>query len=80
MDFIKKVPCADCVFNIPKILHWVFPRALLSVIYYNIVITPWAQLTPNIQVVNGARSQIQNGSLQDIGTATVLGLRLNLVF
>jgi porin len=48
--------------------------------FYNIAITPWAQLTPNIQIVKGARSQILNGSLQDISTATVLGLRLNLVF
>lgn len=59
--------------------------------YYNFAITPWLQLTPDIQVVRGAqKDQISIGSgplgllpridRKSIGTATILGLRLNMVF
>ena len=59
--------------------------------YYNFAITPWLQLTPDIQVVRGAQKDkitIGSGPLgllpridkQSIGTATVLGLRLKMVF
>jgi porin len=59
--------------------------------YYNLAITPWLQLTPDIQVVKGAQKDqftIGRGPLgilpridkQSIGTATVLGLRLKIVF
>ena len=59
--------------------------------YYNFAITPWALLTPDIQVVRGAQKDIVNivqGPLgllprldkTSIGTATVLGLRLQLLF
>ncbi len=56
--------------------------------YYNVALTPWAQLTPDIQfvrpaqkrtlIVNMAGGQLVSGS--NIDTATVLGLRLRLVF
>jgi porin len=56
--------------------------------FYNIAITPWLQLTPDIQVVRGAqKDKITLGSpipviasRKSIGTATVLGLRLKMVF
>src|SRR5262245_31344593 len=59
--------------------------------YYNLAITPWAFLTPDIQVVRGAQKDqfsLGRGPLgvlpridkQSISTSTVLGLRLQLVF
>ena len=59
--------------------------------YYNFAITPWAFLTPDIQVVRGAQKDqfsITRGPLgvlpridkKSISTSTVLGLRLQLVF
>ena len=59
--------------------------------YYNFTITPWAQLTPDIQVVRGAQKDIVTsgqGPLgvlprvdkKSIGTNTILGLRLKVVF
>jgi len=61
--------------------------------FYNIAITPWLQLTPDIQVVRGAQKEkitIGTGpgpigipfiaSRKSIGTTTVLGLRLQMVF
>ena len=59
--------------------------------YYNFAITPWALLTPDIQVVRGAQKDkfsITQGPLgvlprvdkKSISTSTVLGLRLQLVF
>ena len=59
--------------------------------YYNFALTPWALLTPDIQVVRGAQKDIATigqGPLgllpridkKSIGTATVLGLRLQLLF
>ena len=59
--------------------------------YYNFAITPWAMLTPDIQVVRGAQKDIVTigqGPLgllprldkKSISTSTVLGLRLQLVF
>ena len=59
--------------------------------FYNIAITPWLQLTPDIQVVRGAQKDkvsIGRGPLgllpridrKSIGTATTLGLRLQMVF
>jgi porin len=46
--------------------------------FYNIAITPWAQLTPNIQVIRGAQRHTVTG--EKVDTATVLGLRLHLLF
>jgi porin len=59
--------------------------------FYNIAITPWLELTPDIQVVRGAQKneiRIGTGPLgllpridrKSIGTATILGLRLKMVF
>jgi porin len=59
--------------------------------FYNIAITPWLQLTPDIQVVRGAQKEkitVRRGPLgipfiadrRSIGTATILGLRLHMVF
>jgi porin len=56
--------------------------------YYNFAITPWLKLTPDIQIVRGAqKDQITLGSpipvitsRKRIGTSTVLGLRLQMVF
>jgi len=60
--------------------------------YYNLAITPWLRLTPDIQIVRGAqKDQVTIGntpgplpipiiSKKSIGTATILGLRLQMVF
>src|SRR3990172_5958447 len=59
--------------------------------FYNVAITPWLLLTPDIQVVRGAQKDkisIGTGPLgllprldkKSIGTATILGLRLKMVF
>ena len=48
--------------------------------FYNVAVTPWAQLTPNIQVIKGAQKKTVIGGVEKISTDTVLGLRLNLVF
>ena len=58
--------------------------------YYSFAITPWLQLTPDIQVVRGGqknRFAIGNvgpipviTSKKSIDTATILGLRLKMVF
>ena len=59
--------------------------------FYNIAITPWMLLTPDIQIVRGAqKDKVTLGtgpfgvpiiaSKRSIGPATILGLRLQLVF
>jgi porin len=61
--------------------------------FYNVAITPWLLLTPDIQVVRGAQKDkitIGTGpgpigvpfiaSKKSIGTATILGVRLQMVF
>lgn len=55
--------------------------------FYNIAITPWMKLTPDIQFVRPAQKDqynIDNGILnigrKRIDTATVLGLRLQMIF
>ena len=59
--------------------------------FYNFAITPWALLTPDIQIVRGAQKDqviIGQGPLglpprlnrKSIGMGTILGLRLQLVF
>jgi porin len=59
--------------------------------FYNVALTPWALLTPDIQVVRGAQKDIATivqGPLgvlprldkKSISTSTVLGLRLQLLF
>jgi porin len=58
--------------------------------YYNFALTPWALLTPDIQIIRGAQKDkfsVTQGPLgvpridrKSISTSTVLGLRLQLVF
>jgi porin len=56
--------------------------------YYNIALTPWLKLTPDIQVIRPAQKDIINIeagmppsiSREGIKNATVLGLRLQLIF
>jgi porin len=51
--------------------------------FYNIALTPWMLLTPDLQVVAPAqKKRIVSGVLDQeyIGTATVLGMRLQLIF
>lgn len=60
--------------------------------FYNFTITPWLLLTPDIQVIRGAQKDKVTFGLpvlaappilfrkESIGTATVLGLRLQMVF
>jgi len=53
--------------------------------YYNIAITPWMKLTPDIQVIRpGMKTFTDTSGLisrrKHIDTATVLGIRLQLVF
>ena len=61
--------------------------------FYNVAITPWLQLTPDIQVIRGAQKEkitIGTGpgpigvpfiaSRKSIGTSTTLGMRLQMVF
>jgi porin len=55
--------------------------------YYNFAITPWVKLTPNIQVIRPAQKNeydfsggILNVSRKNIDTATILGLRMEIIF
>ncbi|MFA6148126.1 MAG: carbohydrate porin [bacterium] len=55
--------------------------------YYNFAVTPWMKITPDLQLVRPARKQVIDfsGSIpiivkENISTAAVLGLRLQLIF
>jgi porin len=53
--------------------------------FYNLAITPWLQLTPDVQVIRGAQKDRRSPGFgapirKDINTATVLGARLKMVF
>jgi porin len=59
--------------------------------FYNVAITPWLSVTPDIQIVRGAQKEkitVGRGLLgvpfiasrKSIGTATILGLRMQVVF
>jgi len=48
--------------------------------YYSLAVTPWAHLSPHLQVVRGARRQTLTVPPRNIDTAVVLGLRLGLTF
>jgi porin len=48
-------------------------------VFYNIAITPWMLLTPDIQVIRGAQKE-QFRSGKNIEVATVIGFRAQLVF
>jgi porin len=55
--------------------------------YYNVALTPWMLLTPDVQVIGPAQKRLVTGDFAHpstvfgsyIGTATILGLRLQLV-
>ena len=48
--------------------------------YYSIALTPWAHVTPNIQYTKGAQKQRIAPPNEDIDNATILGLRMQLIF
>ena len=56
--------------------------------YYNIAITPWMKLTPDIQVIRPAQKDVLKidsehllaSTKKEVDTATVIGLRLQVVF
>ena len=56
--------------------------------YYNYSITPWMKLTPDIQVIRPAQEEMLHidrehllvSKTKDVDTATVIGLRLQVVF
>ncbi len=60
--------------------------------YYDVAITPWLKLTPDIQVIRPAQKEVITvvpGPIsgvprivdrENVGTATVLGLRLRIPF
>jgi porin len=53
--------------------------------YYNIAITPWMMFTPDIQVIRPAQKDFVDTKglipvRKNVDTATVLGIRLQLVF
>jgi len=46
--------------------------------YYSIEVTPWAYLSPDLQVVRGAQARTLTLPPRNIGAAVVVGLRLGL--
>jgi porin len=49
--------------------------------YYSFALTKWCILTPDIQFIDPAQKKMVNGvSVSNIGSSTVLGLRLQLIF
>jgi porin len=51
--------------------------------YYSVALTPWAHLTPNLQVIHGAQEKtiaLLPADRKEIDTATIMGLRLQLMF
>jgi porin len=54
--------------------------------YYNLAITPWMKLTPDIQIIRPAQKNQfveqdkLTASTKDVDTATVIGFRLQLIF
>lgn len=50
--------------------------------YYNVALTPWFLVTPDVQVIGPSQKQEFTGlrATKNIGTATVLGLRGQVIF
>jgi porin len=48
--------------------------------YYSIAMTPWALLTPDIQIVRPAQEKRISQDREDVDTNTILSLRLQLIF
>lgn len=72
--------------NNPTLQHPFFRRSFLRdewgfEAFYNVALTPWLLVTPDIQVIGPSQKRQITGLLarQYIGTATVLGLRVQLV-
>ncbi len=70
----------------PTLQHPFFSRSFLRdewgvEAFYNVALTPWLLVTPDIQVIGPSQKRQITGLLarQYIGTATVLGLRVQLV-
>ena len=49
-------------------------------LFYNVAVTPWCRVTPNLQVLVPAREQTLPPAVQSIDTAVVLGLRAKINF
>jgi len=49
-------------------------------VYYTVAITPWALLTPDIQIVRPAQEKRSSQDSEDVDTNTILALRLQLLF
>lgn len=51
-------------------------------LFYNFAVTPWMLLTPDLQIIAPSQKQrrVRLGQREDVDTAVVLGLRLQLVF
>jgi porin len=47
--------------------------------FYNIAITPWLKLTPDIQVIRPAQKRVVSSG-KSVDTASVLGFRLQMIF
>jgi len=56
--------------------------------YYNIALTPWMKLTPDIQIIRPAQKDVLKidnehvllSTKKEVDTATVIGLRLQVIF
>ena len=50
--------------------------------YYTVAITPWLNVSPNLQVINSGMNKIMNnsGELQKMDTAVEANLRMNILF
>ena len=49
--------------------------------YYSVALTPWALLTPNIQYIHGgAQLLLLPAERKDIGNATIMALRMQVLF
>lgn len=52
-------------------------------LYYSAALTPWAHLTPNMQFIHGAQETtdtVVNNVRRYVDTATIMGLRMQLLF
>ena len=51
-------------------------------LFYNVAITPWLHLTPDLQIIDSARNKapIISANRKPIDTAVVAGLRVKIDF
>jgi len=59
-------------------LHLGLDREDTVEMYYNMALTPWLSLTPDLQIINPSLGKTlgSDGRLHDVGTAVVAGLRI----